>query len=95
MDQPKQALPNRQVRRAFWWSVALCSFLALSGCGLAWPSFYQPGDLEHQRERAVLHDPYPDSDAGPEVVGGRPPDFRAPLSEPVRSRWLRDSWWYR
>lgn len=73
-----------------------------SGCaggrflGLEWPRFgYPPGTVEAQRNEASLHDPYPDPDAGPAVVGGRPREFQKPLSEPTRSRWLTDSWWQR
>jgi hypothetical protein len=55
----------------------------------------QPGSQQHQQFKATLHDPYADNDAGPRVDGGRPPDFERPLPEPVRNRWLRDSWWSR
>jgi len=85
----------RCLRRALCLCAAFCLLAALSGCSLAWPSFFQPGPLNDQRDQALLHDPYVDNDAGPEVVGGRPQDFRQPLAEPVRNRWLRDSWWYR
>ncbi len=54
-----------------------------------------PGTVQSQRYEAALHDPYPDGDLGPEVIGGRPRDFQKPLAEPVRSRWLTDSWWQR
>jgi hypothetical protein len=54
-----------------------------------------PGTVQQQRYQATLHDPYPDGDGGPEVVGGRPREFQKPLAEPVRNRWLKDSWWNR
>lgn len=74
--------------------------MATSGCatngrGLQFPRLFGPGTLDSQRNNASLHDPYPDPEAGPEVVGGRPRDFQKPLAEPVRSRWLTDSWWQR
>ena len=32
-----------------------------------------------QRERAVIHDPYPSPDLGPVIVGGRPSGYDLPL----------------
>ena len=54
-----------------------------------------PGTIEQQRLRATIHDPYPDPNAGPEVVGGRPREYSNPLPEPVRNRIYADSWWWR
>ncbi len=45
----------------------------------------QPGTIHQQQIRATVHDPYPDQDAGPDVVGGRPRDYQQPLAEPVRN----------
>jgi len=67
----------------------------VAGCTAGRPNLRQPGDLQTQRFNAIAHDPYTDVDAGPEVVGGRPRDFQKPLPEPVRNRWLMDSWWWR
>ncbi len=50
-----------------------------------------PGTIQQQRTRAIVHDPYPDQDAGTEIDGGRPRDFAQPLAEPVRSRMFMDS----
>lgn len=50
-----------------------------------------PGTIQQQRIRATVHDPYPDQDAGPDVVGGRPRDYQQPLAEPVRNRMFMDS----
>ena len=74
--------------------------LALLAPGLIGGCAYRPfegpaGPLSYQRQNAILHDPYFDNDLGPEVVGGRPREFQKPLPEPVRSRWLSDSWWAR
>ncbi len=72
---------------------AVLLLTAVVGCGLARPRVLNPGTQQHQQYKATLHDPYPDNDAGPTVDGGRPMEFQKPLAEPVRSRWLRDSWW--
>jgi hypothetical protein len=69
--------------------------VGIAGCRCAGPNLWHPGSMQQQQYSATLHDPYADNDAGPEVVGGRPRDFEKPLAEPVRSRWLSDSWWSR
>ena len=43
----------------------------LSGCHLGQPQLFEPGPIRYQQSRAILHDPYPDVDAGPDVVGAR------------------------
>lgn len=58
----------------------------LSGCPSLRPNLFHPGPQEYQRSQAILHDPYPDNDAGPEVEGGRPLDFEKPKPEPVRNQ---------
>ncbi len=79
--------------------LALGLLVVASGCAArrkatAMPDFSQPaGDIQHQRFKAVAHDPYYDNDAGPEVVGGRPREYSKQLAEPVRSRWLSDLNW--
>lgn len=57
--------------------------------------FAPPGTIQQQRARATLHDPYPDQDLGPEVVGGRPREFANQMPEPVRQRYFYDSFWKR
>ncbi len=42
-----------------------------SGWGFPWGQ----GTVDAQKSRAVVHDPYPLNDIGPEVLGGRPRDF--------------------
>lgn len=42
-----------------------------------------PGTIGNQRERAVIHDPFPSNDLGPPIVGGRPLGFDLPQSEPT------------
>ncbi|MFM8250570.1 MAG: hypothetical protein ACKOBW_03105 [Planctomycetota bacterium] len=66
-----------------------------SGCVTGRPNLAHPGNLQTQRFNAIAHDPYADPDLGPEVVGGRPREFQKNLAEPVRNRWLMDSWWAR
>lgn len=83
------------------WILALLA-ISTVGCasgqtpfGLQWPRLFAPGPIDYQRNNASLHDPYADPDAGPEVVGVRPREFQKPLAEPVRNRWLTDTWWQR
>src|SRR5689334_9433228 len=60
-----------------WWFLALLAALS-SGCAWDWPTLRRPGPIDYQRNEAQLHDPYPDPDAGPPVVGGRPREFQKP-----------------
>lgn len=60
----------------------------LSGCHLGQPQLFEPGPIRYQQSRAILHDPYPDVDAGPDVVGARPRDFQQPQPPAVRNQWL-------
>jgi len=53
-------------------------------------TWWHPGRVEAQRVRASVHDPYPDKDLGPEVVGGRPRDFMNQYPEAVRNRFYSD-----
>jgi hypothetical protein len=61
-----------------------------SGCTAARPTL-RPESLERQRERAVRFDPYPESDVGPDIVGGRPPGYQRELPEPERAPYV-PSW---
>ena len=67
--------PNR-------WPV--CLFVAIcitsTGCGLR-PNWGPQGTIGAQRERAVLHDPFPSNELGPPIMGGRPVGFEQPRSE--------------
>ena len=69
--------------------------IAQSGCANSRYNIFHPGTVRQQQMRASVHDPYPDQDLGPEVVGGRPREFAQPLPEPVRNRFFTDSWWGR
>jgi len=55
-------------------------FLLFSGCSATFNPG-PPGTIGMQRERAVIHDPFPSNDLGPEIFGGRPREFDLPLSE--------------
>jgi len=76
-----------------WILFAAALLAATAGCGGHRPLTRPPGPILWQQQNASLHDPYADNDLGPAVVGGRPPDFQRPRSEPVRNRWFQESWW--
>lgn len=59
----------------------------LSACSptIVKPQLCNPGWAQQQRARAVEFDPYPQNDVGPEIVGGRPPDFIVPRNEVTRA----------
>lgn len=40
-----------------------------------------PGTMESQRVKAMLHDPYPSREIGPEIFSSRPLDFEQPRDE--------------
>ena len=50
---------------------------ACSGC-LSVPNLAHPGTEERQQARAQVFEPYPENDAGPPVVGGRPREYQDP-----------------
>ena len=54
-------------------------------------TWWHPGPTMEQRVRASVHDPYPDRDLGPEVVGGRPREFNTQYPEAVRNRFYSDT----
>jgi len=67
-----------------------------AGCSFYHPPILHPGNINQQRLRATIHDPYPDPDLGPNDGGSaRPRDYQEPLPEPVRNRLFVDSWWWR
>ena len=74
-------------RRHRWGQLLTVLFcLALAGCNLGRPNWTHPGTIQQQQGRATIHDPYPDNDLAPAVVGGRPRDFQQPASEPTRNQ---------
>jgi hypothetical protein len=70
--------PNRRA------TPAIALFLViLTGCHLR-PNLGPPGTIGEQRARAIVHDPFPDNDLGPEIVSGRPREWNRPSAEPRR-----------
>ncbi|MGY8768788.1 MAG: membrane or secreted protein [Pirellulales bacterium] len=72
----------------FWCLIFVISGLSMSsGCrNLARPQWFNPGTMEQQQLRAMRYDPYPDVDAGPEMVGVRPRGFDRPAPEATKSQ---------
>ena len=69
--------------------VLLLTTLGVAGCYSPYfrmPNFAHPGTAAQQRADAERFDPYPDPDAGPPVVGGRPIGYTRPLTETEWSR---------
>ena len=64
--------------------------LLIGGCA-GNSTFWHPGNVQQQRLRATIHDPFPDPDMGPKIDGGRPREFQEPLPEPVRNRIYADN----
>ena len=54
---------------------------------------YGQGSIDRQKNRAVVFDPYPLNDIGPEVVGGRPRGFMNPLPEAKRNQLTEKGPW--
>ncbi|MEO9595481.1 membrane or secreted protein [Rhodopirellula bahusiensis] len=50
-----------------------------------------PGTMNQQQANAVVHDPYPLTDIGPNDQGSRPPSYQQPLPGPVRDRLSADA----
>lgn len=70
--------------------MGLLLLLAICGCQNnpfgRWASAqYGQGSIERQKARAVVTDPYPLNDIGPEVVGARPREFAYPMPEAARN----------
>lgn len=66
------------------------------GCaGVTGPRFGGPGPAEWQRAEAQRFDPYPEPEAGPTILGGRPRDYEEPIAEPSRARWNPLTWFNR
>ena len=65
---------------------------ALTGCSptIKQPRLLSPGPAPVQRYNATQYDPYPLPDLGPEIVGGRPPDYAVPVPEVERANQFRD-----
>jgi hypothetical protein len=76
---------------------AVCQGCTSEGrCKFGLPNFFHPGPAPVQEARAVRFDPYPQDQAGPDIVGGRPRDYQQSVSEDDRARWqdpaTRERW---
>ncbi len=70
-----------------WTTLLIVVAVSLSGCrGVYCPTLQGPGTAEEQREWSQRYDPYPETEVGPEVLGGRPRDFNDARAEPQRAR---------
>ncbi len=56
----------------------ICAFSI--GCNHR-PNFGPQGTIGMQRNRAVVHDPYPSNDLGPPIVGARPLGYERASAE--------------
>lgn len=63
--------------------VAMGLMVAAGGC-VALPRLCGPGSERQQQGRAQLFEPYPESEPGPPVVGGRPREYASPRAEILR-----------
>lgn len=75
-------------------TILVLAALAFAGCRnnreFGSPQLFGPGSADYQQHRAQQFDPYPDTDIGPSVEGGRPDGYSAPAPEAVRghtNRW--------
>ena len=71
----------------------LSSIVVLASCTQPSRRFQSPGSIGVQQLEATQFDPYGVTDAGPEIVGGRPREFQRPAAEPARARRFRDTRW--
>jgi hypothetical protein len=70
--------------------VLIASTSLAGGCrNLARPAWLHPGPTQYQRYNAIVHDPYPDTYAGPEALGTRPRDYDRPPSDSQRYPLIR------
>ncbi|MCC9602807.1 membrane or secreted protein [Stieleria sp. JC731] len=70
-------------------ALTLCSLLVVApGCQTAvqrgWIA--PPGPMNYQQANAVIHDPFPLPDIGPDDKSMRPPDYQNPIALPVRNQ---------
>ena len=60
--------------------VSGCQALVQRGC------IAPPGPMNYQQANAVVHDPFPQADIGPDDQSMRPPDYANPVPLPVRNQ---------
>jgi len=87
---PMPAWQGKHLRQCL--ALAACLFFAISGTGCRGNRLFPvPGPILNQQANAIVHDPYPSRDIGPEDLGARPPGYENPLPEPVRNRIFNDN----
>ena len=80
------------MKQIFLLSSAIAITTMIVGCqGYRLP-FGPPGTINEQRNRAAIHDPFPETDVGPDVIGGRPREFDRPLPEAKRVPLWQDTY---
>ncbi|HMP06815.1 MAG TPA: hypothetical protein PJ982_10730 [Lacipirellulaceae bacterium] len=79
------------VRRLVQLGLPLALVAVAGACSptIRYPRLASPGTGPRQPGIAEQFDPYPLPDLGPEIVGGRPPDFAVPSNEVTRARQFR------
>ena len=70
--------------------VAAVCVAPMAGCLNMMPDVSSPGPAPLQQSRAAFHDPYPDPNLAPPVVGGRPREYQVPHHEAVKNRSFVD-----
>jgi hypothetical protein len=81
------------LRRSLYALALVTAAAPLGGCSpyfFKTPQLLSPGSAPKQRYNATQFDPYPLPDMGPEIVGGRPPDYIVPVPEVERANQFRD-----
>ena len=78
-------LPHSTLSRA-----AIAAVLSCGSVGCVIPAGYRtpsliPRSIDYERAEAAVHDPFPITDAGPEM-SARPREFTTPRPEPVRAK---------
>jgi hypothetical protein len=82
------SVPNYKLPRGSF-AVSLATFVA-TGCTpeihryIRFPNLFHPGPAAHQRASAVEHDPFPENNIAPEIVGGRPLSYQMGVPEAER-----------
>lgn len=72
--------------------IVACLALMVVSSGCRGRSFLPPaGTLSQQQANAIVHDPYPLADIGPDDLGARPPSYQQSVPEPVRNRIISDA----
>ena len=81
---------NRNLCCCWTIAIAMVAAVGATGCHLRLDEG-PPGTIGQQRQRAVVHDPFPSNDLGPEIMGGRPLGFERPAPE-TRSVQADNPW---